>query len=387
MAKSTYDFNDKLSFLAEWFDCETSYHKKFILNFYPSDNSLDLFDRDTNKMYLKRTRMDDFVFDDMFVGNTVRIYGRQVKITDYADCRTQKYIGKAKERTLVILKPDVVDKLGEIICRIQNNNFQISRMRMCLLNRKEALEFYQDRKGETSLPFLLENVVSGPIVAMELVGENAIQRWHDLVNPRDPNEAEDTSSPNSLRVFRTKNSHITSDFHGSKDTARAISEAYFFFPEGNNRIPESTVQLENTTCCVIKPHAIHEGKLGHIISAITDCHFKITAAQMFYLSNTNADEFLEVYKGVVSDYNALLLSFLDGPCVALEIGGKNTDMNVHEEFRKFTGPSDSEIARQIRPNSLRAKFGCNKYRNAVHCTDLPEDTNLELEYFFKVLKE
>lgn len=71
--------------------------------------------------------------------------------------------------------------------------------------------------------------------------------------------------------------------------------------------------------------------------------------------------------------------------MAMEICGKKEGMDVHGEFRKLAGPSDSEVARQIRPHTLRARFGNDKYRNAVHCTDLPEDVNLELEYFFKIL--
>jgi nucleoside diphosphate kinase len=42
------------------------------------------------------------------------------------------------------------------------------------------------------------------------------------------------------------------------------------------------------------------------------------------------------------------------------------------------GPSDPEIARHIRPNTLRAAFGKDKVKNAVHCTDLPEDGPLEV---------
>jgi len=44
-----------------------------------------------------------------------------------------------------------------------------------------------------------------------------------------------------------------------------------------------------------------------------------------------------------------------------------------------------EVARQVRPNSIRALFGRTKAKNAIHCTDLPEDGKLEVEYFFKVL--
>lgn len=47
-------------------------------------------------------------------------------------------------------------------------------------------------------------------------------------------------------------------------------------------------------------------------------------------------------------------------------------------LRGLCGPHDPEIARTIRPNTLRAKFGIDRVKNAVHCTDLPEDGVLEV---------
>ncbi|KAJ1561912.1 Nucleoside diphosphate kinase 7, partial [Nowakowskiella sp. JEL0078] len=55
------------------------------------------------------------------------------------------------------------------------------------------------------------------------------------------------------------------------------------------------------------------------------------------------------------------------------------------EFRELCGPTDPELGRQLRPNSLRAQFGTDKVLNAVHCTDLPEDGSLEVQYFFSIL--
>lgn len=37
-----------------------------------------------------------------------------------------------------------------------------------------------------------------------------------------------------------------------------------------------------------------------------------------------------------------------------------------------------EISRRLRPNTLRALYGKDKVKNAVHCTDLPEDGILEV---------
>lgn len=379
-----FDYTDKLSFLAEWFDPPTGRLKKFILNYFPCDRTLELYDRELNRIYLRRATCEKLDFNDVFVGNTVRVYGRQIKIIDYADCRTKKIVGKSAEHTLAILKPHAVEKLGEVISQIEKNNFRITLLRMCSLTRKDALDFYETRKGDAFLPFMVEYLVSGPIIPMELVGENAVERWGKVLGPLDPEEARQTT-PGSLRALYgvKKDSNA---FHGSLSPENAAREKEFFFPSTSERKSFSTpAVLKNTTCCVIKPHAIEERKMGYIISAIMENNFKITAMQMFYLTNSNADEFLEVYKGVVSDFHALLTSFIDGPCVALEIAGKNEDMNVHSEFRKFAGPADSEVARQIRPHTLRARFGNDKYKNAVHCTDLPEDTVLELEYFFKIL--
>ncbi|XP_030766785.1 nucleoside diphosphate kinase 7-like isoform X2 [Sitophilus oryzae] len=377
-----FDYNDKLSFHAEWYDDEVSYQKKFVLNFYPSDNTVELFDRELHRVYLKRTRMEELHMSDMFVDNTIRIYGRQVKITDYADTRTQRIVGKTKEHTFTIVKPSLVGKLGEVIDQIQNRGFQICKMKMCNLTRKEVLDLYEPYKGDSLLPFLLEHLVSGPLVAMELVGENALQRWLDELGPDDPLEGKRTA-PNSLHALYGNDSQVENGFHAAKSTEHARREANFFFGEAPT--PKASIRLHNTTCCVIKPHCVAHGKLGPVLEAIVEAKFRITALQLFYLSSAAADEFLQVYKGVVEDYHALLLSFVDGPCVALEVAGQTDDVDAHGDFRKICGPSDPDIARQIRPGTLRARFGCDKYRNAVHCTDLNEDTALEVEYFFKIL--
>ena len=41
-----------------------------------------------------------------------------------------------------------------------------------------------------------------------------------------------------------------------------------------------------------------------------------------------------------------------------------------------------EIARHIRPRTLRALYGKDKVKNAVHCTDLAEDSTLEVRESF-----
>lgn len=75
-----------------------------------------------------------------------------------------------------------------------------------------------------------------------------------------------------------------------------------------------------------------------------------------------------------------------GLSVVLEISHPNLTEETVAKFRELVGPSDPELARSIRPKSLRALYGTTKDENAIHCTDLPEDGVLEIEYFFKILQ-
>ena len=50
---------------------------------------------------------------------------------------------------------------------------------------------------------------------------------------------------------------------------------------------------------VIKPHCVNEKLAGQIIEDIKQRGFEIKAAEMFYLDRPAAEEFLDVYKGVI----------------------------------------------------------------------------------------
>jgi nucleoside-diphosphate kinase len=75
-----------------------------------------------------------------------------------------------------------------------------------------------------------------------------------------------------------------------------------------------------------------------------------------------------------------------GLCLVLEVSHLSEEGDSVSRFRELVGPSDPDLARSIRPESLRARYGKTKDENALHCTDLPEDGQLEIEYFFKILQ-
>lgn len=65
---------------------------------------------------------------------------------------------------------------------------------------------------------------------------------------------------------------------------------------------KNSAKLQKCTCCIIKPHAIQARLTAQIIDDIQKANFIITAAQQFFIDPVNAEEFLEVYKGVLPDY-------------------------------------------------------------------------------------
>jgi hypothetical protein len=42
-------------------------------------------------------------------------------------------------------------------------------------------------------------------------------------------------------------------------------------------------------------------------------------------------------------------------------------------------------AKELYPNIIRAIFGQDRVRNAIHCTVLPNDVIIECKYLFKIL--
>jgi len=169
--------------------------------------------------------------------------------------------------------------------------------------------------------------------------------------------------------------------HGSDSPGSAQREIDFFFSEKSKLKP--TAYFTNCTCAVIKPHIVFEARVGKIIDFILGEGFEISAMQMFFLDRPTSEEFFEVYRGVLPEFGAIAEHMTSGPCIALEVRQEE----AVKAFRDVCGPHDPEIAKILKPNTIRAKFGSDRVKNALHCTDLPEDGSLEVEYFFNILQQ
>lgn len=101
--------------------------------------------------------------------------------------------------TLLIIKPEMVERglIGEIITMIQRNRFRIKRMQMLLFDRPKAERFYAVHKERDFYPGLVDYITSGPLVALELEGDNAVERLRDLIGNTDPSAA----APGTIRYI------------------------------------------------------------------------------------------------------------------------------------------------------------------------------------------
>lgn len=369
---------ERFCFIAEWYDPHAAFIRRYQFMYYVKDGTVEMFDIKNHRMFLKKTRIETIRPEDLYIGNTVNVLSRQMNFVDYGDDFTRARLSHKKERTLGMIKPDAMPKMGQIIDLICQKGFLITKLKMCQLNRNEAFQFYQEHQGKPFLDTLLNFVTSGPVIAFELMGENCVSQWREALGPTDSALAR-SEAPQSIRARFGKNK-TENACHGSDSSSSAARELEFFFPS-NGPSRQNTAKFTDCTCCVVKPHAVKSGLAGKIISSILEAGFEISMLEMFNMEKANAEEFYEVYKGVVQEYGSMVAELTSGPCLALEIRAQNAP----QAFREMVGPSDPEIARHLRPRTLRALFGVDKVRNAVHCTDLPEDGLLEVEYFFKIL--
>ena len=368
--------DERYAFIAEWYDPNASLIRRYQLIFYQGDNTVEMFDLKNRRLFLKRSKCPTVRFSDLFLGAVVNVHSRQLSIVDFGDEFTTKKLRSKKEKTFGLIKPDCLDKTGDVLQRLNQEGFVLTRLKMVQLTEKEAAEFYGEHEGKPFFPQLVGYMTQGPVVAFEVMGADAVGRWREILGPTDSSEARQ-AAPNSIRAqFGTDKTHNAC--HGADSVESAKGEADFFF--GAKR-RQNTARLRGSTLGIVKPHAVIGGLTGQIMRGISSAGLVITAAQLHHVEKANAQEFYEVYKGVVAEYNQMVEELSSGPCIALEVSGDD----AHGTFRELVGPSDPEIARHLRPHSIRAKFGEDKIKNALHCTDLPEDSTLEVEYFFKIL--
>ena len=132
----------------------------------------------------------------------------------------------ALERTLSIIKPDATRRnlTGKINARFEEKGLRIVAQRRLQLTKAQAEAFYAVHKARPFFGELVSFMISGPVVAQVLEGENAVAANRDIMGATDPKKA----APGTIRADFAESIEANS-VHGSDSAENAATEIAFFF--------------------------------------------------------------------------------------------------------------------------------------------------------------
>ena len=109
---------------------------------------------------------------------------------------------------------------------MEENGLTIKALKKVQLNQAQAEGFYAEHQGKPFFEPLIEFMISAPIVAAVLEGENAISHYRELMGATDP-EKRQAGTIRALYAISGRENSV----HGSDSEASAKREiAYFFSP-------------------------------------------------------------------------------------------------------------------------------------------------------------
>ncbi|MDT5136165.1 MAG: nucleoside-diphosphate kinase [Mycobacterium sp.] len=137
-------------------------------------------------------------------------------------------LGTVTERTLVLIKPDGVERqlIGEILSRIERKGLTIAALELRTVGAELARRHYAEHDGKPFFGSLLEFITSGPVVAAVVEGTRAIPAFRQLAGGTDPVEK---ATPGTIRGdfgLETQFNLV----HGSDSPESARREIELWFP-------------------------------------------------------------------------------------------------------------------------------------------------------------
>ncbi|OWK59223.1 Thioredoxin domain-containing protein 3 [Lonchura striata] len=135
-----------------------------------------------------------------------------------------------EEQTFALIKPDAAKThKDEIMKKVKEAGFSISKVKEQALTREMAAHFYKDHEGKPFYEELVNFMTQGPSVIMVLSKENAVEEWRKLMGPTNPEEAKKTS-PKSIRA-QFAHDILSNAVHGSSNVEHAERSIQFAFGE------------------------------------------------------------------------------------------------------------------------------------------------------------
>ena len=129
-------------------------------------------------------------------------------------------------KTFFMVKPDGVKRniVGQVINRVEQEGFTISKMKMMNISTELAEDHYGEHKDKPFFQDLVSFITSGPVVAMQVEGEDVVSEVRRIMGATNPSDAD----AGTIRAdFATKLEENV--VHGSDSEESAERELSLFF--------------------------------------------------------------------------------------------------------------------------------------------------------------
>ena len=129
-------------------------------------------------------------------------------------------------KTFFMVKPDGVRRniIGDVVNRVEKEGFVITKMKMMYISTELAEMHYAEHAEKPFFSDLVSFITSGPVVAMEVEGDNAVLSIRELMGATNPAEAEPGTIRGDLGSKLEENV-----VHGSDSEESAQRELGLFF--------------------------------------------------------------------------------------------------------------------------------------------------------------
>ncbi|ESL11377.1 nucleoside diphosphate kinase [Trypanosoma rangeli SC58] len=333
MALSKQD--PRLAFYCESHDGISQLVRRYILFFFYEDHSVEMRELPKNVLHLRRTPfpyLEKDHFKTWYSSNNT--WWNCKNFTGYADEVTRVLCEKKSESTVVLFGETPLPQLGHYLAMLTEEcGFTISSMQMVWL-REDIFETY-------SLP---EELTNGRVVVAWCVRADAVQKGLDYMK-------------RATGAFAASNEEEV-----KKWAELLVGEV--------SRKPVAIFEDPYCSVVIVKPHAVRSRNAGSILQQLLDAGLELAALKTANLSSRVVDDFLQPYKDVLPDFPESAEG-LTGHVWVIQLVSPKDEVDVVSLVREVCGPFDPIIAKELRPKSVRAIFGADRARNAVHCCDLP----------------
>ena len=241
-----------------------------------------------------------------------------------------------------------------------------------------ATQKYQAQSG-TPEPVVMVALTASAVPAPDLA--EAVKDVLDSVSLADLSVDDQGSSPAQdtyLNVPMTASlKSLVSVISGNSAVSPTIKSPLFWFMCTPAVVGDGDVSgpvngsPDDAVCTVIRPEAVANGAIGHILMRLANENMDLTSLRMLYPSQEHYQRSRPFTSAVVP-----------GGCPLIVLGSRG--YKAVERWSEAVGPEDPFVAKRTDPTSLRAKYGSDRKNNLLTCSRSVERNRREVEWYFSL---